>query len=200
MHRAFTAPRGQPQISPSLVSGLLAGALAGACAGGCDVRDEAVRPAVPPRPWTHTSLDTVGQRDDGRPESLASPGIEYVEGHAAGRRRAAAEGLPMLLVFRAGWCRWSAELAKGPLADRGVVTASRRFVCVMIDADRDADTCVEFGVSGFPTVVVLDTAGRERFRATGTGAAGQLAVVMHELLDTSARPARHATGLDDARL
>lgn len=178
---------GDPAAAPIIFLAVL-------MAAGCAVRDEEVRPAATPRLWTAAS---TGQRDESRPEPGAAQGIEYVEGYAAGRRRATAERLPMLVVFRATWCRWSSELVKGPLADRTVVTAARRFVCVTVDADRDADTCREFGVSGFPTVVVIDPGGHERFRATGAAAAARLAVVMNELLDT---PDRYAGGLDDARL
>ena len=149
--------------------------------------------------WPAAPRDAAGLDPERRPET-AGRGIEYIEGYEAGRRRATAEGLPMLIVFRATWCRWSGELTKGPLADRGVVTAAQRFVCVTVDADRDADTCRDFGVSGFPTVIVLDTTGTERFRATGATAAAGLAVVLHELLGGPDRPERYAGGLDDAAL
>lgn len=167
---------------------------------GCSVRDEQVRPAAATRAWSDAALEASRRDAEPRPEATDIRGIEYVEGYAAGRRRATAEGLPMLLVFRATWCRWSGELAHGPLADRGVVTAARRFVCVTIDADRDADTCRDFGVTGFPTVIVVDAAGQERFRATGAAAAGRLALVMRELLGSPDRADRYAGGLDDARL
>jgi hypothetical protein len=163
------------------------------------VRDEEVRPAALPRLWPAASQDATRIDTDRRPETTGR-GIEYVEGYAAGRRRATAEGLPMLIVFRATWCRWSGELTKGPLADRGVIAAAQRFVCVTVDADRDADTCRDFGVSGFPTIIVLDTAGAERFRATGTAAAARLAMVMRDLLGGPDRPDRYAGGLDDAAL
>jgi thiol:disulfide interchange protein len=169
-------------------------------AGGCSVRDEEVRPAAATRAWSDAVIEASRRGDEPRAETTESRGIEYVEGYAAGRRRATTEGLPMLLVFRATWCRWSGELAHGPLADRGVVAAARRFVCVTIDADRDADTCREFGVTGFPTVIVVDATGQERFRATGAAAAGRLALVMRELLGSPDRADRYAGGLDDSRL
>lgn len=161
---------------------------------GCDVRDEEVRPTATPRLWNAAATSL---RDEAGSEPGAARGIEYVEGYAGGRRRAAAEGLPMLVVFRATWCRWSSELANGPLADRDVVTAARRFVCVTVDADRDAATCHDFGVSGFPTVIVIDPAGQERFRATGAAAAARLPAIMNEVLEV---PGRYADGPDDTRL
>jgi hypothetical protein len=189
-----------PRHPSHLTSWIAVGSLAViGCIVGCSVRDEEVRPAAATRAWSDAALEVSRRGAEPRPEATDNGGIEYVEGYLAGRRRATAEGLPMLLVFRATWCRWSGELAHGPLADRGVVTAARRFVCVTNDADREADTCRDFGVTGFPTVIVVDAAGQERFRATGAAAAERLAVVMRDLLSPD-RADRYAGGLDDTRL
>ncbi len=139
-----------------------------ALAAGCEVRDELAAP--PPRGWQAVSAA------DSRPlraAVTASPtAIEYVEGCDSGLRRAAEDRRPVLMVFRAAWCGWSAELAREALADPRLVGLSRRFVCVAIDADRDAAACRRFAVDRFPTVLLLDVTGVERFRTTGSTAAG----------------------------
>lgn len=146
-----------------------------ALAGGCEVRDEAVRTEPRASVWPLPALAAgAGQRDRPPP---AMPGIEYVEGYDAAARRAATAGMPLLLVFRAAWCRYSGALVAGPLAADPVVARSRRFVCATVDADRDAATCRDYGVSGFPTVILVDAQGRERFRATGSAAAGLVAAM-----------------------
>ena len=183
------APRGH--------SLLTVGLLAAAVIAGCDIQDEPVRPATDAI-WPLVAREATGSRDmpgDHAPK----PGIEYVEGYDAGRRRATAEQLPMLIVFRAGWCRWSCELTQGALADRSVVSLARRFVCVTADADRDAATCKDFGVSGFPTVVVIDAQGQERFRATGSAAAGGLATALRAVLDAPGAAERIAGDIDDVQ-
>ncbi|NBW88175.1 MAG: hypothetical protein EBR23_15435, partial [Planctomycetia bacterium] len=111
------------------------------------------------------------------------PAIEFVEGFEAGSRRASAGELPMLVVFRAGWCRWSAELAVAAAADPSIVALSRRFVCVTVDADRDVATCREFGVEAFPTVLLVEADGSERHRAVGAAAADSLATAMEGVLE-----------------
>jgi len=121
-------------------------------AAGCDVRDETVRPDPPPGRWPLAALDSAARLDDARTGAGPAPGIEYVEGYEAASRRAATGRMPIMLVFRAAWCRWSGEIAQGPLADPGLVSLSRRFACATVDADRDADTCRDFAVTGFPTV------------------------------------------------
>jgi predicted DsbA family dithiol-disulfide isomerase len=57
---------------------------------------------------------------------------------------------------------------------------------VTIDADRDAATCRDFGVTAFPTVVVIDAEGQERYRATGAEAAVDLAATLEHVLGGAA--------------
>ena len=124
---------------------------------GCDIRDEMPRP---PRPQ---ALLGPGIAVTGR----GSPAIEFVGGYEAARQRAAADGRPLLLVCTAGWCRFSADLTQRTLRDPRLVAVSRRAVCVLLDADRDADTCQVLSVRAFPTLLLLDATGAERMRLTG---------------------------------
>jgi hypothetical protein len=145
-------------------------------AGGCELRDEPVRMEPRAAAWPVPTLDAADDRR-GPTQSAAVAGMEYVEGYESAARRAAAAGMPLLLVFRAGWCRHSAAAARGPLAADEIVARSRRFVCATVDADRDAATCRAFAVTGFPTVILVDARGDERFRTTGSAAAGLAAAM-----------------------
>lgn len=158
-----------------------------ALAAGCEVRDE--RAAAPRSGWS--LVPVVDSRPLLQGNSATPTTIEYVEGYESGLRRAAEDGRPLLLVFRGSWCRWSAELAQETLTDPRIVGLSRRFVCVAIDADRDATTCRHFGVDRFPTVLLLDAGGGERFRVTGSAADG-LADAMAGLLGATADRRRMA--------
>ena len=160
--------------------------LAALALAGCDVRDERALP--PAAGWRTGAATAAGPLLE---SSVSAAGIEYVEGFDAALRAAAA-GRPVLAVFRATWCRWSTELARETLAAPRIVTLARRFVCVAVDADRDAAACRRCGVDAFPTVLLLDAAGSERFRSTGSAAAG-LADAMAALLDRAADPGRLAT-------
>lgn len=162
-------------------------------APGCDVRDEPVRDAgggiwsvATPRP------DAIGPERSGPSETEP----EYVEGYDAAARLAAAERRPLLVVFGASWCHWSGALARGPLADRAIVARSRRCVCVFVDADRDAATCRDFGVTAFPTLLVVDAEGQERYRATGATGATGLAAALDAVGSPGAAQRRFA---DDGR-
>lgn len=144
---------------------------------GCEVRDEEARTG-PSAVWLET---TARRLNDGRSMAVSRTGggsIEGVDGFAAGSRRATDAGLPMLLVFRASWCRWSGDFVESVLADERMAAAAGQVVCVAIDADREAAVCRSFGVRTFPTLLVLDADRRERFRATGAAARRGLAAAL----------------------
>lgn len=178
----------------SLVPTTLALALL-AAAAGCTVRDEQATTGRDGRWWAATpSRPAAGLITAGAVTPATAAAIDYVDGYEAGARRAADSGLPMLVVFRAAWCRWSGELVQAAVADPRVVRLSRRFVCMAVDADRHADTCRQFGVQAFPTVIILDAAGAERFRATGSAASAHIAAAMDEVLTGQSRAGRIASG------
>jgi hypothetical protein len=181
-------------FSESLVPAALALALL-AAAAGCTVRDEQATTGRDSRWWAATpSRPAAGLITAGAVTPATASAIDYVDGYEAGARRAAESGLPMLVVFRAAWCRWSGELVQAAVADPRVVRLSRRFVCMAVDADRHADTCRQFGVQAFPTVIILDAAGAERFRATGSAASAHIAAAMDEVLTGQSRAGRIASG------
>lgn len=141
---------------------------------GCEVRDEEAR-AGPSAAWFETMARRLSEGQAAVRGRAATGGVEWVDGFAVGSRRAADGGLPMLLVFRAAWCRWSGDLVDTALAEERMAAVAGRVVCISIDADREPEICRSFGILAFPTVIVLDTERRERFRATGAAARRGLA-------------------------
>lgn len=146
-------------------------------AAGCDVRDEPVRQMVERWPGLGAS---GGSLVSGGAREMT---IEFVEDHAMSRVRADAEGRSLMILFRAAWCRHSAEMARGILLDPEIVRRSRRFICVAVDADRDRAVCRQYGVNGFPTILVVDADGTEVERHVGAMSAEHMA----KLLDQSDR-------------
>lgn len=170
--------------------------LTAALATGCSVRDEQAVDGAKTRWWSSAATGSGGAGLIAGPPATPAHAavIEYVEGFDAGTRRATDAGLPMLVVFRAAWCRWSEELVQAAVADPRVVELSRRFVCVAVDADRHQAACRAFDVHAFPTVILLDAGRTERFRATGSSAASGLAAAMGNVLGSPNRPNRLAGG------
>lgn len=165
-------------MSRNPIRRLLGMAACGCLLVGCEVRDEEARTS-PADAW----YETMARRLDAGPTELraratAGGSVECIDSFAVGSRRARDGGLPMLLVFRAAWCRWSGDLVESVLADQRMASAAGRVVCVSIDADREPAICRSFGVQTFPTVLVLDSERRERFRATGAAARRGLAAAI----------------------
>ncbi|MFM8635502.1 MAG: thioredoxin family protein [Planctomycetia bacterium] len=172
---------------PSRCGGLAAIAVSCLLAG-CEIRDEEVQPIA--QSASHRLRTDLPALENmlGRAANRSAPSrttLEYVEGLDAGLRRAAVESKPILAICRAAWCRWSAEMTQGSLADPRVIRLASGFICVMIDADRHADTCKALGVTAFPTVLILGPDGEERMRSVGRPTAEKLAAT----LEAGLRPA-----------
>ncbi len=154
---------------------------------GCDVRDEEARRG-PQSPWLPHVVDRLAAPSQRSVETTTSGrSIEFIDGYAAGSRDATDGGLPMLLVFRASWCRWSDAFVADAVGEPRLTGLAGRFVCVAVDADRDPVTCRSFGVHAFPTAIILDRERRETFRATGADARSGLAVALESALEDSPR-------------
>jgi hypothetical protein len=197
LHPAATLPSRRHRCAraiPPLVATVI-----GLLVTGCEVRDEAV---AEPRAASHGAglarlLDRV---HSGRQPAVAGPAeplggatVEFVEGFAAGVRRARTEGRPMILVFKAGWCRHSGMLLQRTLLDPRVVELSRRYVCVAIDADREPDICRRYAVTAFPTLIVVDADGHAGRHTVGRPSAAELVAVLQSG-DGAERTERVATG------
>lgn len=153
-------------------------------AAGCDVRDEEAHTG-PAADWLESTAIRLASPTAPLVSRPAGSAVECCDGFETGSRRASEAGLPLLLVFRATWCRWSGDLVDAVLADARLATAGGRFICASLDADRDAAVCRSFGVASFPTVIVLDADRREQFRASGAAARRDFAAALERVL---ARP------------
>ena len=170
-------PRRQTRLPIRVLTGLfVVGSM-----GGCELRDEQPSSGSPAA-WAPVIARRLTPSTGGPAPSIARRRVECVDGFAAGSRRAADAGLPLLLIFRAPWCPWSDEFLATAQADAALLGAADRFVCATVDADREAAICRSFGVRAFPTVIALDAARRERFRATGAEAREQLAAAAGALV------------------
>lgn len=79
--------------------------------------------------------------------------------------QAIASRKPVMLDFTADWCAVCQELERGPFSDPSVAKASQNLVRLRVDASKDtpelAAAKAKYGVSGFPTVIFMDSSGSE---------------------------------------
>jgi thiol:disulfide interchange protein DsbD len=85
--------------------------------------------------------------------------------------QAAKENKPILIDFGATWCKACKELDEKTWPDARVKAEAERFVNVKIDATDEDDPEIKrltakYKVVGLPTVVALDSEGKERVRFT----------------------------------
>lgn len=113
--------------------------------------------------------------------------IQFVEGFRRGYEQASRDGKPMLLFFTARWCEYCHQMADEAFVQEQVVSLSERFVCILIDADREPDVCRQFQVRGYPTVQFLSPWGTPLNRVVGKKPGHQLVIEMNAALQALAR-------------
>jgi thiol:disulfide interchange protein DsbD len=95
--------------------------------------------------------------------------LSWLHSEDEARTSASTAHKPLLVDFTATWCGACQELAKHTFADSRVQAEASRFVAVKVDATNDedpkvADIMKRYAVKGLPTVVVLDSTGKEAKR------------------------------------
>jgi thioredoxin-like negative regulator of GroEL len=125
-------------------------------------------------------------------EIVTNPGIvrgslRFIEGYQAGYAAAVEQKKPMLIFFTASWCHYCHQLAADAFNDATVVNLSERFVCVLIDADREPEICSYFRVRSYPTIQFVSARGHLLNRMVGKRPGRELSRQMHAALQSLAR-------------
>jgi thiol:disulfide interchange protein DsbD len=97
--------------------------------------------------------------------------FKFVYDEEKGVAQAREEKRPMIIDFGATWCGACKELDKHTFSDADFKVKAARFVGVKVDATNEEDPKVvaltkKYDVKGLPTVVVLDSEGKEVKRFT----------------------------------
>ena len=193
-----------------LIARLLLVAAGSLASGACEIRDGANEPratsqadsprvAVSPVPLTEPPVSSArapsGARHPSeavvpgqeRPAGAATRGIEFVKGYQHGNDLARQLRRPMLLFFTAEWCQYCHQLAEEAFCNEEVVDLSRRFVCVVVDADAEPEICRRFQVRGYPTVLFVSQAAAPLSRIVGKQPPADFVARMRAALQSVAR-------------
>ncbi len=102
----------------------------------------------------------------------AHAGLDWVvNDDEAALAQALSEGKPVVIDFYADWCTACKELDHKTWVDDSVRAEAERFVAIKMDFTEKSDWAQskyqEYGVSGLPTVIFLDSSGQEQERFFG---------------------------------
>lgn len=122
-----------------------------------------------------------------RPAGTSGRAIEFVAGYQRGFDLARQLRRPMLLFFTADWCQYCHQLAEEAFRDQEVVELSRRFVCVIVDADAEPEICRRFQVRGYPTVLFVSPLAAPLSRIVGKQPPHDFVARMRAALQSVAR-------------
>ncbi len=93
--------------------------------------------------------------------------ISWFEDFELGQRRAQNLGQNMLVDFYTDRCKWCKVLDDSVYTDSKVIQMSTEMVFVKVDADKDTLNTRKYGISGYPTIVLMKPDSQEIDRIYG---------------------------------
>lgn len=117
--------------------------------------------------------------------------VQFIQGYHKGYYLAKRQGKPMLILFAADWCPFCHEMLEETFTQQKVVGLSDRFVCVLVDVDKEEKVCELFKIrESYPTIQFVSSRGIQLKRLSGKKSADTLLREMHAALELSARKAQ----------
>jgi len=150
-----------------------------------------------PAATEQTPTPTEGQAAEGQAAETQAAGItwshDYEADYEAALAQAKQENKPLMVDVFATWCTPCQQMDEDVFSRAEVGEASRDFVCVKVDGDKDPDLKDKLEVTSYPTVLFLDPDEREIGRSVAKVSHRTLLRVM----EAAAKKARSAESDSD---
>jgi len=133
-----------------------------------------MKPSLKIEPGKENDLGTIKLRTTDLGYYIGKPApkgehLVWEKDFKTAKARAASEHKPVMLMLTATWCGWCKKLEADTLEDSWVKHFLANVVVVQAFEDKGADTKVheQFGANGYPTLIFLDSTGKEMHRIVG---------------------------------
>jgi len=116
------------------------------------------------------------------------------------RVQAQKTGKPIFIDFYTDWCGWCKKLDSNVYTNRGVQSLSRNFIMVKLNAEAEGAAYAQhYRVSGFPTMVFLNSQSQYLGTIPGYVDSGTMKQYMQSALSTAKRTAKASKALKESR-
>jgi len=93
--------------------------------------------------------------------------IAWLTSYETALQTARDERRAVMIDFYTDWCGWCKKLDADTYVDKQVISASGDFVSLKLNADVERAVAVRYNITGFPTILFIDSAGSEIHRVVG---------------------------------
>ncbi len=122
--------------------------------------------------------------------SASAYAISWKYDLVAALKEAGDSGKPVMVDFYTEWCGWCKKLDADTYTNSNVQKLAEKFICVKVDADKAPETAARYGVSGYPTIIFLNSSGIPVEKIVGYKGPAPFAQTMSAVLGkTAAKPA-----------
>ena len=145
-----------------------------------DHASHAGEPHLDPAPAL--AVEPAGAPAIKRPD-VARPKLTQIQWEASfesAMKRAHAEGKPLMIDIYATWCGPCKLLDQEVYTDPDVIAQSGNWVSVKIDGEKRPDVAQAYGVTGYPTILFVESSGKPFAVVPGFEAAPAFAQSMRE--------------------